>query len=217
VSGLTEALVFTLVPVVVVMAAAQQSWEFGAQADPRGLLGPSLAGVCGAALLLPFTMPGSVAGKVWLGALVAAAAVAGLAAVRLHALLRGVPAIVAAALASGVMAGCEALLSRGSWGALRALDARGWLFEAGIAVGFEGPLLLLGVRLLRELPPVAFATRYLWILLVAVLESYVLMHPAANWIMGLGALLMAGSAAWLLRGAGSEADAKADFEDTRLL
>jgi hypothetical protein len=178
----------------------------GSRGDSRGLLGPALAGVCGAVLLLPFTMPGSVAGRVWLGALVGAAVLTGVAAVQLHKLLRGIPLIAAAVIASGVIAGCDAVLARASWSALGTLDARGWLVEGAIALGFEGPVLLLGIWLLRELRPVAFATRYLWILLAAVLESYVLMRPSANWIMGLGALLMAGSAVWLLRASPREDD-----------
>ncbi len=199
VTGLTEALVFTLVPVVVVFAVAQQTEQFGVGDDPRGLLGPALGGVCGAALLFPFTTPTTVAGRLWLAGLVGSAVLAGLAAVWLHAAVRKVPVAAAAALVSAGIAGVSGVCSFRDGGLLRGLSGREVLVELLVTAVFDGPLLLLGVWLLRELRPVAFGTRYLLILLVTVAESYTLMRPAASWPMALGALMMAGSSTWLLR------------------
>jgi hypothetical protein len=64
---------------------------------------------------------------------------------------------------------------------------------------------LLIVWLLREMPPVRFAARYLVIPLLTVLESYVVMRPEWTVRMGFGtALLAAGSGTLLFWKAGEE-------------
>ena len=201
VDGLSEALVFTLAPVGVVFAVAQQSFEFGMQSDPRRLLGPALAGVFGAALLIPFTMPPSVAGKLWLAALVASAVGAGLAAVRLHGLLQGVPVAAAAALTSGVIAGVGLGFSHRHGAALVALgaDHRALLLETLQTLWLDAPLLLLSLWMTRDLPPLAVVTRYPLVLLVTIVESYFLMHGTGSLVMLAGGLLVAVSVVWLLR------------------
>ena len=199
VSGLTEALVFTLVPVVVVFAVAQQASGFGDDSEVRALVGPALAGVVGAALLIPFEAPASAAGKIWLAALVVSVVASGLAAVSLNRRLQGVDLVAVAALTSGliVCAGAAAF-DRAAFAGLVA-DHRALLLEALLALGMDGPLLLLGLWLLREMLPVGAAARYPVVLLVTIVESYFLMHGSGGWIMAVGAVLMAGSAGWLLR------------------
>ena len=139
-SGLSAALSFTLVPVVVVFAVAQQSFEFGVGDDPRRLLGPALGGVFGAAVLIPFTAPVSVAGKLWLAGLIGSVVLAGLAAVRMHEVLRRVPLIGAAAVASGVMAVAGLALGHGDWSVLGALIRIGgrWRSREGLRLGSMG-------------------------------------------------------------------------------
>ena len=214
VSGLSEALVFTLAPVVVVFALAQQSFEFGVQADPRRLLGPALAGVFGAAFLIQFATPPTAGGKLWLAGLVVSVFAAGLAAVRLHALLQGIPVAAAAALTSGAMAVIGLTCGHAGGAALAALlaDRRALLLETLQTLWLDGPLLLLGLWVTRELSPLAVVTRYPLVLLVTIGESYVLLHGAASWPMVAGGLLMAGSAAWLLRAA-VRADGRRAGED----
>ncbi len=201
VSGLTATLVFTLIPLVVVLVVAQQGAGFGPGDEARSLLGPALVGVFGAALLIPFAMPVSAAGRLWLAALVGSVVLAGLAAVRMHEALRGVPVVAAAAAASAVMAVVGLTLGHGDWGVLAALvaDRRAMIFEGAVAVVVDGPLLLLGLWLLREMAPLGAVTRYPLVLLVTIGESYLLMHGRASWPMVVGAVMMAGSVAWLLR------------------
>ena len=199
--GLTEALVFTLAPVVVVFAVAQDSFEFGLRDDPRRLLVPALGGVFGAAFLIQFSTPATLVGKLWLAGLVGSVVVAGLAAVRLHTLLKGVPVVAAAALASGAMAMAGLVFSHANGAALASLstDHRALVLEVLQTLWLDGPLLLIGLWLLRDLPPLAVVTRYPLVLLVTIVESYFLLHARANWLMTGGGLLMAGNAAWLLR------------------
>jgi len=54
------------------------------------------------------------------------------------------------------------------------------------------------VWLLREMPPVRFAARYLVIPLLTVLESFVLMRPEWTVRMGFGTVLLAAGAGTLL-------------------
>ncbi len=58
--------------------------------------------------------------------------------------------------------------------------------------------MVLLVVLLRGMSPVRFGARYLVIPLVTVVEGYVLLRPELTLRMGFGALLLAGSAAFLL-------------------
>jgi hypothetical protein len=201
VNGLSEALVFTLVPAVVVFAIAQQSFDFGMKSDPRQLLGPALAGVFGAAFLIPFSTPPTLEGKLWLAALVASVILAGLAAVRLHTLLQGIPVAAAAALTSGAMAVIGLGFSHANGPAFAALaaDHRALLLETLQTLWLDAPLLLLSLWITRDLPPLTVVTRYPLVLLVTIIESYFLLHGAATLPMLAGGILMAGSAAWLLR------------------
>jgi hypothetical protein len=57
---------------------------------------------------------------------------------------------------------------------------------------------LLIVWLLREMPPVRFAARYLVIPLLTVLESFVVMRPEWTVRMGFGTVLLAAGAGLLL-------------------
>jgi hypothetical protein len=57
---------------------------------------------------------------------------------------------------------------------------------------------LLIVWLLREMPPIRFAARYLVIPLLTVLESYVVMRPEWTVRMGFGTVLLAAGAGMLL-------------------
>jgi prepilin signal peptidase PulO-like enzyme (type II secretory pathway) len=57
---------------------------------------------------------------------------------------------------------------------------------------------LLIVLLLREMPPIRFAARYLVIPLLTILESFVLMRPEWTIRMGFGTALLAAGAGTLL-------------------
>ena len=203
VSGLSQALVFTLIPAVVVFVVAQQRAGFGAEDNARNLLLPALAGVAGAALVLPFTTPSSVYGNLWLAGLVVSAVLAGVAAVRLFTLLQGIGLWSAAAVATGVAALGAGLLETPQAHGLSVLNARAWAVEAALALLADGPLIALTVWLLREVPPIRFSARYSLVLLVTILESAVLLRPTLSWTLAAGLMLMAASA-WALLRADSE-------------
>jgi hypothetical protein len=196
-SGLTEALVFTLVPVAAVFVVAQMALGFGRDTGPRRLVAPALAGVVGAALLIPFEAPPSETGKIWLGVLAVMVILATLAAVGLHKELQGGD-LVPAAVVTAAAVSCFALGAGWDLAAFAGMGRPAWGLELVVALLVDGPLLLLGLWVMREMPPIGAATRYPVTLLVTVGESYVLLHGSAGWAMVLGASLMAGSAGWLL-------------------
>ncbi len=203
VAGLTEELVFLLLPVAVVFVASQSA-GFGAGEDTGRLLGPALAGLAGAALLVPFTLPASVVGDFWLAGLVLAVVLAGCAAVRLHAEIGGM-GVLRASVAIAAAGALVAAAGRG-WGSMDGLGARDWGLEAAKALLLDGPVLLSSVWCVRELTPVRFSARVLVVLLVAIAESFAAAQPRGTWTMAAGAALMAGGAGWLLREGGAETD-----------
>ena len=198
VSQLTETFVFTLVPVFVVFFTSQSAASFGAQESPLGLLVPALAGVAGAAFLLPTHIPDSEIGQAWLmGLLIAAAASAG-AAVRLHKRLAGVPVLSAATLLSASIVLFAAPLCFVQAGQISSWSASAIKVELQRSLIFDGPVTLLSVWLLRELAPVAFSSRYLLGIAITVAEGYLMLRPETTWTTGFGLLLLLASGAWLL-------------------
>ena len=199
VSSLDGVLVFCMVPAIVVFLTAQRVSGFGDTESPLRLLLPALAGLGGAALILPFTLPQTTAGKLWLIAIVASASFSAWAAIRMHRLLQGMNMLRAAA----VLCASAAILS---WTfAAHAItlsavpDARLLWLEAARILGIDAPVMLLTVYLLGGVNPVAFSGRFLLITLVTIVESYVIERPQVEWTTFAGAVLMAGAAMVLLR------------------
>jgi drug/metabolite transporter (DMT)-like permease len=198
VSGFTQALVFTLVPVVVVFLLGQRA-TFGAEDNPHTLLGPALAGIGGAALLLPFALPNSTLGILFLLAMLIAAVFAGIAAVRLNSLLsqtgiwRGA-AIVCASAAVLSLSGAIV-----DWVRIKPIGPKDLAIELASCLFIDGPLLWLTVWLLHEMNPISFSSRYLLIPLVTIAEGFILVRPRGNWLMAAGVLLLAGGGLALLR------------------
>ena len=196
-SPLTEALVFALTPVFVVFFVAQSTPDFGLNESPLRLLAPALAGVGGAALLLPFALPSSAAGQVWLGLLTLTAAGSAWGAMRLHRRLLEVPLLSAAAIFSASIfllatAFCLARAAQfSSW------SAAALAVEVARSLLFDGPVTLLTVWLLREASPVAFSSRYFFAIAVTITEGYILLRPETNWTTDLGLLLLLASGSWL--------------------
>lgn len=204
VSSLTEVLCSTLVPAVVVFVVAQDSAGFGA--DERGLrlLAPALMGVGGAAMLIPFSVPGSVGGVCWLVSIVVAAGVSGWSAVRLREALLGVSVLRAAAVVCGFIAIGAAIGAATSWTGPGIVTWRRVLAEGLWCLLVEAPVWVLSLWQLREMAPVSFAARYFLVPLVTVAEGYFLLHPKGNWTMLAGAVLLGGGGIWLAVG-GQEA------------
>ncbi len=195
---LTATFVFTLVPVFVVFFASQTTASFGAQESPLHLLAPALAGIAGAAFLLPAHLPDSAAGQAWLVGLLVAAAVSAWAAVRLHKRLAGVPVLPAAAFLAASIALLAAPLCLVEAGQISAWSASAIQVELQHSFIFDGPVMLLSVWLLRELSPVAFSARYFLGIAVTVAEGYLMLRPETTWTTGFGLLLLLASGVWLL-------------------
>jgi len=183
---------FAMVPVVVVMVIAAGDDERGV----RRFLAPALAGLGGLLLILPLGFSGSIRGRLMLGVICAAVVVAGLSSVWLYRLLRGVAlahAVAVICLTNAVfLLVCSAI--RGDfvlrWGGLASVISTASLVDVAEVV--------LIVWLLREMPPVRFAARYLLIPLLTILESFVLIRPEVTVRIACGALLLAVGVGMLL-------------------
>ena len=198
VSGFTEVLLFTLVPAIVVIVEAQQDC-FGNAENPLTRLGPAIAGVGGAALVLPFALPESVGGQLWLTGLVASAVLSGVAATKLQKLVWEGAEVEAAGV---ICAACAVLSGVGAavWRVpVKSAGLRDWMIELAVCLLVDGPVFFLLVWLVRGMRPVAFAARFLLIPAVTVIEGVVLLRPQLNWTLGLGLVLLIGGGIYLLR------------------
>jgi len=195
----TEVLVFMLVPVVVVFWVGQQSASFGEDGGSlRGLV-PALSGLGGAALILPFSLPSSWMGRLWLAALVVSAIAAGVAAVAMHRLLAKISLARAGSVVFGVSSLLTASFAAIDWRGLPAFSSSGLACEVLRLLLIDGPILLLGLRLLREMRPVAFSSRLLLVPAVTLIEGIVAERPNVGWYGWLGLALTVGSGWFLLR------------------
>jgi drug/metabolite transporter (DMT)-like permease len=196
VPAISRSALFAAVPVVVVVMVAAGDVRGREEGGARRFLIPALIGLGGLLLLLPLEFSGSARGWFMLIVLCAAVVVAGLASVWLYRLLRGIA--LADAVAVVGLANAAFLLG---WSASR--EGAVWRWNGLISMAstsslVDGVEVLLIVWLLREMPPVRFAARYLVIPLLTVLESYVLMQPGWTVRMLGGTVLLATGAAMLL-------------------
>jgi drug/metabolite transporter (DMT)-like permease len=189
VAAMNRSAPFAMVPVVVVLAVAAGDGGWREERGARRFLLPALVGVGGLLLLLPVGIPDSMPGRVMLGLVCVAVVIAGLASVWLDWLLHGVglaDAIVVAGLANAVfLLACGSVGSDFVW---RWSGVESMLSVSSLVDGVEVVLL---VWLLREIPPVRFAARYLLIPLITILEGYVLIRPEFTVRMGFGTVLLA--------------------------
>lgn len=190
-SGMIEAAGFAAAPVLVVMIVAFTDGHDG----ERRLLAPALAGLGGILLLLPFALPGSVRGRVMLGGLIAVVALIAVLSVWLNEWMQGVELEEAAAVFGLANAVFLLIFSFGNhstwrWHALVSLISLQSLFEAAE--------LILMVWLLRDLPPVRFAARYLVIPLLTVAEGFAVFRPGLTVRMESGMALLAIGASIIL-------------------
>jgi hypothetical protein len=203
VPAISRSALFALVPVVVVMAVAYGESAGREERGARLFMMPALAGLGGLLLLLPLAFSNSARGWMMLALVCAAVVAVGLASVWLYRLLRGfdfADAIAVVGLANAVFllvwsAVREEVVWRGS----------GLASVMSITSVVDVVEVLLITWLLREMPPIRFAARYLVIPLLTVLESFVLMRPEWTVRMGFGtALLAAGGGMLLFLKAGDE-------------
>jgi drug/metabolite transporter (DMT)-like permease len=200
---ISRSALFALVPVVVMMVVAAGESAGREERGARLFLMPALAGLGGLLLLLPLAFSGSARGWMMLAVVCAAVVLVGLASVWLYRLLPGFDlpdAIAVVGLANAVF-----LLV---WSAVREeVVWRGNGLASVVSIGSLADVVevLLITWLLREMPPIRFAARYLVIPLLTVLESYVVMRPEWTVRMGFGtALLAAGGGMLLFLKAGEE-------------
>ena len=197
VSGLTETLVFALTPAFVVFFISQTTANFGFRESPLGLLAPALMGIGGAALLLPFNLPSSGAGRAWLTVLLVTAAASAWGAIQLHKRLRNVPVLPAAAIFSAATFMLAAPVCLAQAGRISSWSFSAVEMEALRTVLLDGPVTLLTIWLLRDALPIAFSSRYPVVIALTLAEGYLLLRPETNWTTGLGLALLLASGAWL--------------------
>jgi drug/metabolite transporter (DMT)-like permease len=203
VPAISRSALFALVPVVVGMVVASGESAGREERGARLFLMPALAGLGGLLLLLPLVFSTSARGWTMLAVVCAAVVLVGLASVWLFRLLRGFA--LANAIAVVGLANAVFLLV---WSAVReevVWRGNGLASVMSIASLVDVVEVLLIVWLLREMPPIRFASRYLVIPLLTVLESYVVIRPEWTVRMGFGtALLAAGGGMLLFLKAGEE-------------
>ena len=196
VPAMSRSALFAMVPVVVVLMVGAGDAMGREERGARHLLVPALAGLGGLLLLLPLDFSGSMRGWVMLAVVCAAVVVLGIASVWLYRLLRGLAltdAIAVVGIANAVFllawsAVGEEIVWRGN-GLVSVISPASWVDVVEV---------LLIMWLLREMPPVRFAARYLAIPLLTILESFVLLRPEWTVRMGFGTALLAAGAGTLL-------------------
>ena len=196
VPAMSRSALFAMVPVVVVLMVGAGDAMGREERGARHLLVPALAGLGGLLLLLPLDFSGSMRGWVMLAVVCAAVVVLGIASVWLYRLLRGLAltdAIAVVGIANAVFllawsAVREEIVWRGN-GLVSVISPASWVDVVEV---------LLIMWLLREMPPVRFAARYLAIPLLTILESFVLLRPEWTVRMGFGTALLAAGAGTLL-------------------
>jgi hypothetical protein len=190
---ISRAALFAMVPVVIVMTlAVREPRTEGA----RRFLIPTLVGLGGLLLLLPLQFSRSVRAWVSLGGVCAAVVLVGLASVWLYELQQGtkfLEALAVAGVANAIfLLLCCVIHEDMVW------HLSGFVSLSSVTSLTDVTEILLIVWLSREMWPVRFASRYLLIPLLTVLESYVMIQPKLTARMGFGTALLAAGAAMLL-------------------
>jgi drug/metabolite transporter (DMT)-like permease len=187
---------FALVPIVVVVVLSAVEAGGAAERDARRSLAPALVGLGGLLLLLPLSFSSSARGNAMIAVVCTAVILAGIASVWLYRLLQQfklADAVALVCLSNAVfllICGCvrEAIV----WDRGSLLSLLSW----SSLVDVTEVLLLLW--LLSRMPPVQFASRYLLIPLLTVLESYILVRPPLTLRIGAGTILLAAGVGLLL-------------------
>jgi drug/metabolite transporter (DMT)-like permease len=190
---ITRSALFALVPIAVIITlTAGNTPESGG----RHQLIPALTGIAGLLLLLPLDFSTTPRGVVMLAILSTAVIVVGVAGVWLFRNLPNFSFTDGAAFAclstATFLLICNSFLGSSIW------KPRDLLTLASIpSLIFLIEVILL-LWLLRAMPPIQFAARYLLIPLITVVEGYVLLRPALTLRTGFGAILLAIGTAALL-------------------
>ena len=201
VSDISRSAFFAMVPFIVVVVAMGRDLEPGV----RRFFAPALTGFGGALLLLPFSVPMSLRGRIMFGVLVLAIVLVGFASESIYRLLRGfgmIEALAVICLSNAVfLVACHfaGLPFAESWSGPSILISIHSLYNL-----LE---LLLLVWLLHEMTPVRLSTRYLVVPLLTVLEGLAFLHPPLTVRMAAGLALLAGGVGYMLFSRGRDSDA----------
>jgi drug/metabolite transporter (DMT)-like permease len=186
---------FALLPAVVVLVTTSGG-AVGDKGEGWGSFAPGLAAFGGVLLLLPVGLPSSVRGQLMLAVAFVAVILVAISGVWMHRLMQGVAiaeTIVIVCFANAAFLMICGLVGRdfaGGWSGLTVM--------LSLSTYVDLIQMILVFWLLREMPPVRFATRYLVIPLLTIVEGYVALQPDVTARMVVGAALLIGGAAWIL-------------------
>jgi drug/metabolite transporter (DMT)-like permease len=187
---------FAMVPIVVAVALSAIEAGGAAERVARRSLAPAVAGLAGLLLLLPLSLSNSTRGNMMIAVVFTAVILAGLGSIWLYRLLQQFEPPDAAAVIclsnAALLLICACLTGTVTWNGSSLLS----LASSSSLVDVIEVLLLLW--LLHRMPPVQFASRYLLIPLLTVLEAYVLVRPELTLRIGAGVILLATGAGMLL-------------------
>lgn len=197
----SRAALFGLTPFVVVVVAAGNDALVRDEPGVRRFFVPALAAFAGALLVLSFSFPLSSEGRVMMAVVLLAVALAGFASAWMYRLLHEtgmMEALAVVCLANAIFyAVCRMPFDRG-WNGVSSLLSIPSLYSLSE--------LLLLIWLLRRMPPVRLAVRYLAVPLLIAIEGFVILRPPWTTRMGVGLALLAGGAAYVLLSRSSDSD-----------
>jgi len=196
VPDVSRSALFAMVPIVVAVVLSAVEAGGTTERDARRSLAPALVGLGGLLLLLPLSFSNSARGNAMIAVVCTAVILAGIASVWLYRLLQrfelsdGVALVCLSNAIFLLICGC------GSGAIVRDRSSLLSLLSWSSLVNLAEVLLLLW--LLRRMPPVQFASRYLLIPLLTVLEAYILVRPPLTLRIGAGTILLAAGVGLLL-------------------
>jgi len=193
---ITRSALFAMVPIVVIVVLSAVETGRPAERGARRSLIPALVGLGGLLLLLPLSFSNSARGNAMIAVLCTAVVLVGVASVWLYRILPqfALPSAVAVVcLANAVF-----LLLCAAAGRTAVWDRRSLLSLLSPSSLVDVIEILLLLWLVHRMPPVQFASRYLLIPLLTVLEAYALLLPEFTLRIGAGATLLTIGAAMLL-------------------
>ncbi len=194
VSSINISAAFALLPVVVALVVSSGSARD--QGEGWESFAPGLVAFGGVLLLLPVGLPGSVTGQGMLVVAFGAVVLVAISGVWMHRLMQGIAIAETAVIVCFVNAAFLGICG------LVAGDFVGrWSGLAGmlsLSSCVDLIQIILVFWLLREMPPLRFATRYLLIPLLTVIEGYVVLRPEVTTRMVVGTALLLGGTVWIL-------------------
>jgi hypothetical protein len=196
VGEINRSALFAMVPIVVVVTLTAVDAGGPAERGARRSLAPALAGLGGLLLLLPLSLSNSAHRDLMSAVVGAAVILVGITSVLLYRLLQYFELSDAIALVclsnAGLLLACAWSSRTITW---RASSLLSLVSLPSLVELFEVLLLL---WLLRKMSPVQFASRYLLIPLLTVVEAYILLRPPLTLRIGAGVILLAAGSGMLL-------------------